>query len=577
MGAPCTPPDPGGSALLPEYRARSGPASHAAGVLAYLGLWVLLLALLPDAPVEIEALQGVAIIGVIGLWRWSWAGVHLARMLLYRRVVFPAMRARAEQAPPPGALHIIVTSYRIAAEMNAAVYSRLLDELEAMGVPAVIVACASDPADATLLGGLLRRRTGLAEGTVLHVLMQDGTGKRSAMAAGLRLILAGDPRPGSQVILMDGDTLLAPGSLSATCGILAAHRELGAVTTGNLPLVSGHAWTREWYRLRMLQRDALMCSMSLSRRLLVLTGRFSVFRAEVVRDPDFLRRVESDTVTHWRLGSLRLVTGDDKSTWFSTLSQGWRMAYVPDVKVFCLEELPAGGFLRATTALMTRWFGNMSRNSGRGIALGPRRLGFFAWASLLDQRVSPWTTLSGPLAVLYAAFVHDPGFVVLYLMWILATRGAWGVLVWLTSGSFHPFFPLLLYYGQISGALVKVFIFHHPDRQRWTRQKVAPGGAAPARGLSGGFLALSACAFVLLVVVLSGAPWTEPHQGAPTGIAALFDPSSPAGSPAPTCATRGAVPCIGPAPGSGMAGEPFPTGQRAAGGSQIPKSVNSAR
>jgi glycosyltransferase Alg8 len=32
-------------------------------------------------------------------------------------------------------------------------------------------------------------------------------------------------------------------------------------------------------------------------------------------------------------------------------------------------------------------------------------------------------------------------------------------------------FPVLLYYNQIVGALIKIYVFFHPDQQSWTRQK----------------------------------------------------------------------------------------------------------
>jgi glycosyltransferase Alg8 len=120
---------------------------------------------------------------------------------------------------------------------------------------------------------------------VLHLLPQDGTGKRSAMRVGLELFARLRPPTGAQVVLMDGDTLLTPGSLSATCRMLASQPDVGAVTTHNEALVRGTSLAREWYRLRMAQRHVLMGSVSLSRRLLVLTGRFAVFRAEVATAP----------------------------------------------------------------------------------------------------------------------------------------------------------------------------------------------------------------------------------------------------------------------------------------------------
>jgi glycosyltransferase Alg8 len=79
------------------------------------------------------------------------------------------------------------------------------------------------------------------------------------------------------------------------------------------------------------------------------------------------------------------------------------MLYLPDTQVVTLEYPLAKGLLPATTKLMLRWFGNMLRANSRAIALGPRRIGLFAWWCLIHQRLSMWTPLLGPVvAVLFA-------------------------------------------------------------------------------------------------------------------------------------------------------------------------------
>jgi glycosyltransferase Alg8 len=102
-----------------------------------------------------------------------------------------------------------------------------------------------------------------------------------------------------------------------------------------------------------------------------------------------------------------MLTGDDKSTWFITLRQGWRMLYVPDVRIRCLEEMPGNGFVSGSFGLMRRWYGNMARSNLRARRLGPARIGFFTWFCLLDQRVSPWTTLTGPAILMHAVLDGD--------------------------------------------------------------------------------------------------------------------------------------------------------------------------
>ena len=512
---------------------------------------LLLLALLPqeDLPTVTE---GLLTLGLIGLWRWGWGGVHFVRAMIYRRRVFPRLRAIAEGAPLPPALYVVVTSYRISPEMNAAVYGRLLDEACRLGLPCCVVACVTDAADAHLLRQVFVQRPDLTEGSALHVLPQAGTGKRGALVDALHLILQLRPPPQSQLLLMDGDSLIQQGQLEKTCRFLSAFPDVGAVTTDNIPLVRGSAIVREWYRLRMAQRDQAMCSMSLSRRLLVLTGRFSLFRMEAVSSPGFALAVNDDGYQHWRLGFIRMVTGDDKSTWFSLLKTPWRMLYIPDVAVICAEELRDGGWFTATTGLMMRWYGNTTRNNGRALALGPRRLGWFFWVCLLDQRISPWTGLAGPAVVLTAAVLHGYAVLVLYALWILLTRCLMTLMNWTATGQFHPSFPILLYYNQIVGSAIKIFVLHHPDRQRWNRQGLAAtGGRGLAARLSAGFLALSVATFFVVVTFL--ARGLDPHidHGTATGLPAMLDARArPEHHLRLPCSTSRTAPCVALTPPS---------------------------
>ena len=71
---------------------------------------------------------------------------------------------------------------------------------------------------------------------------------------------------------------------------------------------------------------------------------------------------------------------------------------------------------------MRRWFGNMLRTNGRALALSPTRIGPFAWWSILDQRVSMWTTLTAPVGiVLFSVFV-DPLIAVAYICLLYTSR-----------------------------------------------------------------------------------------------------------------------------------------------------------
>ncbi|WP_334175265.1 glycosyltransferase [Pseudoxanthobacter sp.] len=494
-----------GVPTLPDFTERSPRLATLVGWPVNLLLILALLYLLMLDPPPRHGVNAVFALGAVGIWRWSWAILHFIRGAIFRRLVFPRIRRQAAAAPKPVHLYMLVTSYHMSAELNAAVYKRVFEEVRDYGVAATVVACITDPADVTVLEAIFRHVGGLPEGTSLIFSPQRGRGKRDAMARALVEIGRGQPLPGSLVVLMDGDTVLGSGALALTCQVMAADPRLGAATTENIPLVRGSTLTREWYRLRMAQRDNLMCSLALSRKLLVLTGRFSVFRAEIAADPEFALALENDTVQHWRFGRLKMVTGDDKSTWYLVLRRGWDMLYVPDAVIYPMEELPAGSFPAATRALMVRWFGNMVRNSSRAIRLGPRAVGLFPWWCFVDQRLSMWTPLIGPISILTLTVLQGTGFLWAYLLWIYVSRTVMCAALWAATGRLHPIFPLLLYYTQITSAVLKIVMTFHPYRQRWTRQAVGAGVSDPEtalRDFTSGVLNVLFVALFVSVVVL---------------------------------------------------------------------------
>ncbi len=494
---------------VPGAAPDDGPAApRVLGSLAYLLLLVLLLLLVPAELVDADGRPFLFALGFVAMWRWGWGAVHLGRGLWYRLVNFPEMRAAAaalaRQGPAAPAVFVVVTSYRAPTATTVAAFAAALRELAALDVPATLVAAVTDAAEEALIADL-RRRVG-AERVELVLLRQDGTGKRAALGQGLRAVSRRAPPPDAVVVLMDGDTVVPAGGLRRLLPFFRLRPRLGALTvdTGTAGLRPG--WVRDWFELRYAQRHLLMCSLALSRRLLVLTGRLSAYRAAAVTGAAFLDAIERDGIDHWRYGRLPFLTGDDKSAWYHVLRQGWDMLYVPDVRAHTVEAMPSGGFVAASFGLMVRWFGNMLRSNGRALRLGPRRVGLFLWWCLLDQRVSMWTTLAGPVFVLLLSLVFTPAFLLAYALWVAATRLFQAVVFARFAGRrFSPLFPPLLFYNQVMGALTKVYASFRLDRQRWTRQNVA----APAAG-DGGWhrlwnwylhaLALSAFLYALALV-----------------------------------------------------------------------------
>ena len=243
----------------------------------------------------------------------------------------------------------------------------------------------------------------------------------------------------------------------------------------------------------------MMSAVALGRRVLTLTGRMSVFRADLATHPEFIGTIEHDHIDHWRLGRVRFLTGDDKSTWYWLLRNGFEMAYLPDVRCVSMETQPKPGFVDSAMTLMRRWFGNMLRTNARALRLSPKRIGLFTWWSILDQRLSMWTTLAAPVGIILFSLFIDPLILVAYVAWVMATRYAYCWLLASFRGPFPISYPFLLYFGQVLGAAIKTSVLFRLDRQRWTRQATVLRMAA---GLTGQLRAASSTYMHILAVGL---------------------------------------------------------------------------
>lgn len=465
-----------------------GPAGSLLSQNMLLAIYILIvLALAAHAPPDIwdpNAREFVVILGLVGAWRYGWNLVHFTRALIYRRLVFPrwrrgAVRMLAAHAagepvpdPRPSEVYCIVTSYRIQAETTAACYHALIDELLRYGRPAMIVASVVELADERLIKRLFQQRGAPAEMRLLFVRL-PATGKRVALATSLRAVSRLRPAGDAAVVVMDGDAILTPGSLGGSLPFLNLVPRLGGLTTDEDAIVAGDRLKSSWHRLRFAQRHMLMSSLGLSRRLLTVTGRMSVFRADVATNASFITMVAEDVLDHWRLGRIPLLTGEDKSTWLWLLERGYDMLYVPDVRILTIEHPPARGFVSASSQLMLRWFGNMLRASGRAIGLGPSRVGLFLWWCLIDQRISIWTPLIGPIVIVIGSITYSPILLYVYVIWVMFTRLIQTLGLLSVRDRIDGIWPWLIYYNQIYGALIKTFVLFRLDRQRWTRQQIA--------------------------------------------------------------------------------------------------------
>lgn len=452
----------------------------------------------------------VVILGLLGAWRYSWGLVHLVRALYYRRTVFPGWRRAASQLGEAGTVsqvYIVVTSYRIRAETTARVYQAAIAEAIRYGQPTTIVAGIVEFGDQRLIKHVFQQLSPPDEVRLTFV-RRPGTGKRHSVACALRAISRDRPPPDAAVVLVDGDTLLPPGTLARSLPFLRLMPEVDGITTDEDCIVANGPLMQAWHSLRFAQRHQLMSSMGLARRLLAMTGRMSIFRGSVVMRPDFIDAVENDYLDHWRLGRIQMLTGEDKSTWFWLLRAGRAMLYLPDVRVVTIEHPLSKWFLPATTQLMLRWFGNMLRNNSRAIALGPRHLGAFTWWCLIDQRLSMWTPLIGPVVAVSFALGKSAIFLYTYLLWVGMTRLVQALLLLTARPTISGLYPPLIYFGQVYGALVKTYILFRLDRQRWTRQNIGAGVRLASRearwqGFGSVYLHLLALGTVATAVALT--------------------------------------------------------------------------
>ncbi|MDB5477782.1 MAG: glycosyl transferase [Alphaproteobacteria bacterium] len=443
------------------------------GFLIYTLVLGFFITLLPDEALSPGSKQFILVTGGLALWRYSWGMTHFIRSIIYRKLVFPGLRAKVQAHTDilmPPHIYLLVTSFRIDVETTTKVFEATFRDAMNCGIPATVVPSLVDLSDEILVRDIHRRLD--PEGTVKLVMVRiPGTGKRDGLAHGFRAIAAEMPPSGSVAAVIDGDSILQDDLIRRCAPFFKMMPKLGALTTDEICEVKGTRLIREWHDLRFAQRQILMCSVSLSRKVLTLTGRMSMFRAEIITHPDFIAHIQEDSIDHWRLGRFKFLTGDDKSSWYWVLKQRYEMIYIPDTIVTTVEHPPGRNFVHSTSMLMFRWFGNMLRTNGRALALGPRKCGLFTWWCIVDQRISMWTSLSGVVIMFMFSMAKSAAVIPIYIVWIAFTRWIMTLMLLTSRPVVSWYYPFLIYYNQIWGSLIKTYVFFRLDRQSWTRQK----------------------------------------------------------------------------------------------------------
>ncbi|MEM9044036.1 MAG: glycosyltransferase [Pseudomonadota bacterium] len=438
----------------------------------YFGICFALLLTVPNPLYDPDLKEITFVMGILGIWRYGWWFVHAVRAFLFGRFAYPTLRDAGEKAWEDGwrprHLHFMMTTYKEHREITERVVGSIIREIQTSAVPGTIWLGSSDRSDEDIISDILRRRAGDHDIT-LRIIRQNVPGKRAAIGIVLRAMSRANVRKDDLVVFMDGDFVLAPGAIRKCLPLFGLYPDLQACTTDEEVICLGPKWVRSWLTMRFAQRRLAMQSHALSGRVLTLTGRMSVFRANHLLKREFIRLLEADHLEHWLWGKFRFLSGDDKSTWYYLLSQNARMIYVPDALGFTIEVIEGTGLPRMVQNFK-RWSGNMLRNGMRAMMLGPKRMPFFIWWCLVDQRLSMWTMLVSPTLALCASIVHGFEYLAAYAIFIAISRMLLSLFLYQYSRRVDLSFPWILYFNQLINAGVKVYCLWRLAKQKWSNR-----------------------------------------------------------------------------------------------------------
>lgn len=443
-------------------------------LLLLIGFLIVLIINFPN-PVWDHTTRNIALLlGAIGIWRYSWWFTHFIRAQIYQRKVYPRRRRQAEQlwnsGWRPKRVYFMMTTFKEERSTTEKVMQSIIHECRELGVPATLFLGSGDIYDERIIQEYVSH---FAHDIPLEVVAvrqpKERSGKRFGIAFALRAMSRHGVGADDPIVFMDGDSLLMPGCLRRCLPMFHLFNNLHALTTDEKAIVFGPKWMQKWLDMRFAQRHLAMQSHALSNKVLTLTGRMSIFRAQHVIQHEFIRLIEADHLEHWLWGQFRFLSGDDKSSWYALLRKGVEMTYVPDAMVYTIEYVDGNGVERMKQNLL-RWSGNMLRNGSRAIALGPRRVGFFIWWCIVDQRLAMWTMLLSPIAAITATLMNGWTFLWAYFIWIAISRLMLSMFLFYYAGRIELAFPWMLYVNQVTNAVVKVYILFRLPQQRWANR-----------------------------------------------------------------------------------------------------------
>jgi glycosyltransferase Alg8 len=251
----------------------------------YCSICFIFISLVPNALFDPSVRQVTYVIGLIGVWRFSWWFTHAIRAVIYGRFVYPRMRAEGIRVMSSGwrprHLHFMMTTFKEHKEITESVIRGMVAQVREVGVPATLWLGSGDRYDEDIIENQLKLIAPDLDFT-LHIIRQNVSGKRMAIGLVLRAMSRAMVPDDDIVVFLDGDFIMTRGAVMRCLPLFKLYSDLQAVTTDEDVICKGPVWMQSMLSMRFAQRRLAMQSHSLSGRVLTLTGRMSVFRVRHV-------------------------------------------------------------------------------------------------------------------------------------------------------------------------------------------------------------------------------------------------------------------------------------------------------
>ena len=419
------------------------------------------------------------LVGVIGIYRYGIWLTHLIRAQLYERYFYSNMRKNADSLPEeqwkPERLYFMLVSFLEEKEILSNSIKSIIQEAKSLNLPVTMCMGTASSHDEKIVSDVIEH---IPYGDKIKVIFvrQESPDKRLQIGRALRALVRQGISKNDPVIFMDGDSIISPGCLKKCLPIFHICPDMDALTTNEKAVVKNSWLLSNIFSLRFAIRNFHMHSLALTKKVLCLTGRFSIFRGSRIIEESFISRIEYDYIHDWYWKKIKFLSGDDKSTWYSLLERGSDMLYVPDAYIYSIEKVKNNPVKEYINNLQ-RWGGNMLRNNLRALNLGPRRTGFFTWIVLLDQRMSMWTAIFSPILIILMSF-RSLKLTYMLILWVLLVRYLQSMLLFYYNGKINSTFPVLLYFNQVLNGLVKIYMLFHLSLQRWNDQNIPAAQAS---------------------------------------------------------------------------------------------------